>query len=179
MKLQRLLILLAFVLFLSVAVLIACDDDDDDDDDNDSGATDDDDNNDSTGDDDDNDSAGDDDDNDDGISVGSIDPSDCKDSGKSKTGSDIGWLEFDYAAGVLTVTHYDTYFNCCYESVDVSVQLSGFELSIYEQEVTPDPCFCMCHIDLTYEIEGLASGTYTVTAYVNGDYGTQNEVTLP
>jgi Kazal-type serine protease inhibitor domain len=88
-------------------------------------------------------------------------------------------VEFDYANGVLTVSHINGMFNCCYESIDVSAAITGFTIDLYEQEYTPNPCYCECPIDVFTEIPSLMPGAYTVNIYVNGDFAIDGQTTVP
>jgi hypothetical protein len=88
-------------------------------------------------------------------------------------------LVIEYAAGVLTVTHVNAVFNCCLDDITVSFELGGTALNIYEDEVTPNPCFCECPFDVVTQIEGLEPGVYVVSAYTNGNYQLSETYEIP
>ena len=99
--------------------------------------------------------------------------SSCKDDEQPQS------IEFDYADGVLTVTHVNGVFNCCLDSIEVTMQMEGGTIDLYEQEITPNPCFCVCPFDVTTRIEGLASGSYTVNIFANGYFAVSGQVEIP
>ena len=189
---------LLLVFSLAATAILSCDDDDDDDDtgdlppvgddddttDDDTGDDDNDTGDDDTGDDDTgDDDTGDDDTGDDdttaGPSITDITHGTCK-NGAGPTEDD--WpedLTFAYEGGVLTVTHVNGWFNCCLESIEVEMEISGATIDLYEEEYAPDPCYCICPYDVVTDIAGLDDDTYTVNVYVNGDLSISDEVTIP
>ena len=169
-------------LLLALALVLACparhggDDDDADDADDDMA--------DDTGDDtsdDASDDSGDDSGDDTGgeAAIVSTERTDCKNGGKEAKDDWPQSLTFDYADDLLTVTHVNGVFNCCLERIDVTMELDGFVLDLYEVEFTPDPCFCECPFDVTTRIAGLGSGAYTVNVYDDGAFDLSGQVTIP
>ena len=183
--------LLLVVALVSLLFAVSCQGDDDDNDDDNPGAGDpddddndhnDDNNNDDNNNDDDNndDAVGDDDDDVPGIQ--GISHSDCKDGSMPPDKKEETWDEdiaFSYEDSVLTVTHVNVEFNCCMDHVDVTMEIQDFEITLYEVEVTPDPCWCICPFDVETEIANLPPGTYTVDIYANGEYAIGGETTIP
>jgi hypothetical protein len=162
-------IVILAVFGFALGAALSCGDDDDDNDVADDDAVDDD-----TADDDqaDDDTAG--------PSVIDVGNSDCKDGSGPEAKDD--WpqdITFDYEDGILTVTHVNGYFNCCLDSIDVTMSITGPVIDLYEVEVTPNPCFCECPFDVVTEIAGLAPGSYTVNIYADGAFAISGEVEIP
>ncbi|NLH50290.1 MAG: hypothetical protein GX444_17050 [Myxococcales bacterium] len=169
----------SFLLILTLLVgaigwfVFSCGDDDDNDDNDDSGTAADDDNDDNQSDDD----NGDDDTQ--GPSIVDTQTGSCKDgsgAGKEDWPQD---LVFSYEGGILTVTHVNAVFNCCLERVDVTLEISGNVIRLDEVEYTPEPCWCECPFDVATRIAGLAPGTYTVEAWVNGALAITESTVIP
>ena len=158
--------LLAALLLLAAIVIPACPGHRGDDDDNDVG----DDSSDDAGDDSADDTGG-------GPAIVSTENSACKSGGAAKDWPQS--LTFDYADDILAVTHVNGVFNCCLNRIDVTMELDGFVLDLYEAEDAPSPCNCLCPFDVTTRIAGLASWTYTVNAYDNGAFAVSGQVTIP
>ena len=88
-------------------------------------------------------------------------------------------IVFDYSGGVLTVTHVSGVFNCCIDAINVTMELSGLVIDLYEVEYAPNPCFCVCPYDVVTRIANLEAGTYTVNIYANGHFAIAGEVEIP
>lgn len=89
-------------------------------------------------------------------------------------------IEFNYEDGILTVVHVNAYYNCCIDRIDVQMQLENFTIDLYETEIVPMPCDCLCYFDVTTQIAALESGTsYTVNIYVYDALSISGEVTIP
>lgn len=103
----------------------------------------------------------------------------CKDgSGPAKE----EWPEqllLTYTGNVLTVTHVNGVFNCCLDSIEVTMQLNGFTIDLYEEEYAPNPCYCICPFDVITHIANLVAGSYTVNVYANGTFSLSGQVTIP
>ena len=180
---------LALVALLIVATsllaVISCGDDDDDDDATDDDLVDDDIADDDLNDDDNaDDDIGDDDISDDDTTAGptivDVSNTGCKDG--TVPPSKDSWpegLEFTYDNGVLTVTHVNAEFNCCLDYIDVEMELAGFTIDLYEEEVTPNPCWCICPFDVVTHIANLDPGTYTVNIYANGNFALSGQIDIP
>jgi hypothetical protein len=65
------------------------------------------------------------------------------------------------AAGIVSIAHTSLYANCC-SDITPSPSRSASEL-VLGYAGTGGECDCMCTFDLTYDITGVAAGTYTVT----------------
>ncbi len=131
-----------------------------------------------SGDDDDDDATTTDDDDAAGPQVADVDHTTCKDGSKDKN----DWpesVEFDYSDDALTVTHVNGVFNCCLESIDVTLDLTDLVLTLYEVEYTPMPCDCICPYDVVTQIEDLDAGDYTVNVYVNGSLAISADTVIP
>ena len=57
--------------------------------------------------------------------------------------------------------------------------MQDFVISLYETEVVPDPCYCMCYFDVTTQIADLPSGSYTVDIYVEGEFRVSGDIDIP
>ncbi len=160
-KSYLLLILILGALIAFSVAFTACGDDDDDDD---------------------NDDDNDDDDNEGYPNVNGVSFGDCKNGAEGK-GDDEGEyperLLFSYEGGVLTVRHTNGVFNCCIESIGVTLEVFEGVISLYETENAPEPCFCVCPYDVSTQIGGLATGNYDVDIYVNDTLTISDEVTIP
>ncbi len=90
---------------------------------------------------------------------------DCKNGGATLLAGeqDGGSLTVSVAAdGKVSYTHVDAIFNCCIDSIALSVQLDGPKITITETEHASNPCHCICPYDLDGEIVGLQAGAYTI-----------------
>jgi hypothetical protein len=69
--------------------------------------------------------------------------------------------------------HINAVFNCCADSFSVAVSMIMDTIIIEEAEhyVASGPCHCVCPFDLSYDINDLAPGEYTVR--VVGPYSDQ------
>lgn len=102
---------------------------------------------------------------------------DCKEFTKDEEPEE--GIDFSYEDGVLTVFHTNVEYNCCLERVDVEMEISNFVIDLYETEIAPNPCDCLCLYDVVTQIAGLESGNYTVNIYVYGALSISGEVTIP
>ncbi len=92
-----------------------------------------------------------------------ISQSDCKPSLTSQPGAAASecsqdcveiWSESE---GVVRVRHIDAGFNCCIDSVVISVEIKGHVALVTETEVMQAGCHCLCLYDIEYEIRDLPS----------------------
>jgi len=88
-------------------------------------------------------------------------------------------LEFHYDNGVLTVVHTYTIYNCCIEKIAVTMEISDYVIDMFEEEIVPDPCFCLCPFDVTTRIWGLEPGNYLVNIWKFGEIVVSGEVEIP
>ena len=65
--------------------------------------------------------------------------------------------------GTVCFTHQGAAFNCCIDSVTLSVALDGTEIVVTETDHCSNPCHCTCPRDVHGEILDLAAGTYSIT----------------
>jgi hypothetical protein len=78
-----------------------------------------------------------------------------------------GWCPSDVV--VLTVEgntlhtdHQNAEYNCCFDDIVISLTVEGDLIQLDEEEIAPNPCWCLCCTEIWATVEGLASGTYTV-----------------
>jgi hypothetical protein len=107
---------------------------------------------------------------------------DCKSSGGSNPGaataptSSQECVEYDYdGQSVLRLKHVNAGFNCCPGTVSADIDISGGTIRISEKE-SSSLCDCSCLYDLSYEIAGLARGTYRIS--VVGPYQPEGDPSL-
>lgn len=67
----------------------------------------------------------------------------------------------------ITVVHKDAQFNCCADSAIVKLVQEDTVIKIFEEEVTPDPCRCVCTFEVSSVIEVNRPGTYILEIYTN------------
>jgi hypothetical protein len=77
--------------------------------------------------------------------------------------ADQSCIEYEYdSVSILTIQHLNAGFNCCPDSFSAYYQgASGF-LFVREDEWLSNPCYCLCLFDFSYQITGLAPGTYRI-----------------
>ena len=76
--------------------------------------------------------------------------------------ADTQQLTVSVADGKVYFTHERAIFNCCVDSVTLSLATDGADIVLTEREYCSNPCHCVCPRDVTGEIEGLAAGTYSL-----------------
>ena len=69
------------------------------------------------------------------------------------------------SGGQLYLKHVNALFSCDTERVEVSAKIEGSKISIIEQPVGNDEVNCLCPQDVECCLNGLETGTYTVTYY--------------
>lgn len=63
----------------------------------------------------------------------------------------------------LYITHYNTAFNCCPESLYADIDIINHTITINEQEILDgEGCYCHCLYDMDYAIIGIPAGTYNI-----------------
>ena len=72
----------------------------------------------------------------------------------------VAW-EYD-GASVLKLTHVNSGFNCCPDSLSARFHISTGSIIIDEAEWLTKGCFCLCLYDLEYEIVDLPPGEYGI-----------------
>ncbi len=77
--------------------------------------------------------------------------------------SDTDRMIYAFSNGTLSMTHVNTAFNCCPDSLTATFEISGDTIRIHEEEfLTDGGCRCLCLYDLDYEIRNLDAGTYSI-----------------
>jgi len=96
--------------------------------------------------------------------------SDCKnvDSIGAGTVENADEICTEYIQGRLYISHLNANYNCCLDSVEVSMGLDDNLIVLHEYEVGETPCDCDCPVDVTTRIEGLETGIYTIKVYQDG-----------
>lgn len=77
--------------------------------------------------------------------------------------------------GAVAVVHDDYAVGCCPDGVTVAVVAKDQVLTV-SYTVGPDPCDCVCGLDLTYDLVGVPAGDWTLVA---GPSGASTLVTVP
>lgn len=62
----------------------------------------------------------------------------------------------------LHVLHENATYNCCPDDIVISLFADGNLLVLTEEEVLPDPCYCICCYDVEATMVDLAPGEYVV-----------------
>lgn len=94
----------------------------------------------------------------------------CKNSTWDKAGIPSNRQEcvfFNYFLnGNLELEHINAGFNCCPGTIEAEIRIEDHIISIVESENYDHdphgPCDCLCLYDLTYELEGIIPGQYTL-----------------
>lgn len=86
----------------------------------------------------------------------------------------------------ITVQGNNLYFedlinaNCCKDEIRLNISVEGNKITIYETEITPNPCHCLCDFPTTALLGPFADGDYTVEVFdVGGNSLGTVEVTIP
>ena len=77
---------------------------------------------------------------------------------------------YDSITGLLTAIHRNAMYNCCLDGIVVDMNVDGYTIQLWETEMLTTPCYCICPIDVTSRIDGLADGIYTVEFYSEGEF---------
>jgi len=62
----------------------------------------------------------------------------------------------------ITVYHTGALYNCCPTRFDYDVHLVDEYILIVENEILWNPCYCICCMDLTLEMDHVPPGEYTL-----------------
>lgn len=66
-------------------------------------------------------------------------------------------------SGALSLTHVNTAFNCCVDSLSVAVSVSGDTVRVTESEILDQGgCDCLCLYDLDCRVDHLPPGSYVL-----------------
>jgi hypothetical protein len=71
-------------------------------------------------------------------------------------------IELSVAGDVLYVVHRNATYNCCRDEIVITASLEGNLLTLTEEEIVPNPCYCLCCYNVAATVIDLAPGTYTV-----------------
>jgi hypothetical protein len=98
-----------------------------------------------------------------GAHVGEVFHTDCWEARDGER----GWCPADVIVltvegGTLHTDHQNVEYNCCLEDIVVTLTVQGDLVRLDEEEITPEPCWCMCCNEVWATVEGLLPGTYTV-----------------
>jgi hypothetical protein len=101
------------------------------------------------------------------ITVSGLSVGECTEGGAPRLSANLA------GAGTVAVVHESFEANCCADFT-VGVSPSGATLAMVYTD-TADPCDCLCTWDLSYTLESVPSGSYTITA----GGGASADVTVP
>jgi hypothetical protein len=59
--------------------------------------------------------------------------------------------------------HANAAANCCPTEIIAEITIEGSEITIVEDEILDNPCYCLCLFDVDYELEGITPSEYTIT----------------
>ncbi len=71
-------------------------------------------------------------------------------------------IELTVGPGTLHVLHRNATYNCCVDDIAISLSVEGAVLRLTEEEIVPDPCWCLCCYDVEAAVVDLSPGAYTV-----------------
>ena len=100
----------------------------------------------------------------------------CKDisSAGSLGSADFGpeCMEWSFdGAGTLSLTHVNAVYNCCIDSVMVTVIVGNQVIAIVEKEYLENGgCDCICPYDLEYQVGDVDPRTYTLTLLSDNEF---------
>ena len=105
-----------------------------------------------------------------------INHTDCKHLKSSISENNQSCVEyvFDHANNKLLLTHINTGFNCCPDSLWCTISKTGNKIIIEEFEASQG-CKCNCLYDFKIEIEGVEQGKYTIQ-FIEPYRGEQEEL---
>jgi hypothetical protein len=70
-------------------------------------------------------------------------------------------IEWQYDNNILSIQHKNAGFNCCFDSILISVNNNSGIIEISEKEVGKNRCACNCPRDIDFKIKSLSQGIYT------------------
>jgi len=77
-------------------------------------------------------------------------------------GCEIDWFALSASGDTVTVDHNRVSYNCCMDHMEWTVDLSESTLRIFEYEITPIPCTCMCCFELSVSVADCPPGLLDV-----------------
>ena len=106
-----------------------------------------------------------------GAHLGEVSHTDCWEDVGGRDWCPPDVIQLTVEGSVLHTHHQDAEYNCCFEDIAVTLTVEGNLIRLDEEEIVPDPCWCLCCVDVWATVAGLASGNYTVE-YCWFEYGT-------
>ena len=82
-------------------------------------------------------------------------------------GCEVDWFFLSATDDTVTVDHNGVSYNCCMDYVQWEVDLSGSTLRIFEYEITPVPCACICCFELSVSVADCPPGPLDVEVHWN------------
>jgi len=80
---------------------------------------------------------------------------------KSATDTTDSLVEITAVGCVIHIVHYGI-FNCCMDSVAVSLSLLGDIIVIVEDEIAESPCLCICEFEIFMDVQVGHNGIYWI-----------------
>jgi hypothetical protein len=77
-------------------------------------------------------------------------------------GCEVDWFVLSASGDTVTVDHNGVSYNCCLDHMEWVVELTGSTLRIFEYEITPMPCTCLCCYELSVSVADCPSGLLEV-----------------
>lgn len=70
---------------------------------------------------------------------------------------------FANVIGSTVIIHHDAaLYNCCADAFEYDLDMQGSTVTIQENEIAPNPCYCICCNNLAVTIEDVPTGQYHV-----------------
>jgi len=84
----------------------------------------------------------------------------------------------------LSLTHFDSPFNCCIDDIFIEVEIEKDVIIITEHELYTYPCYCYCYFEVSVDIHNLKPGEYRIEVWNawedgNEDLRCEHDVTIP
>jgi len=109
-----------------------------------------------------------------GPRVGSYVDSGCLEPPGSGSCPEDDEISLTVDGNTLHVLHANATYNCCLDEIVISLSVEGTLLRLTEEEIVPDPCYCICCYNVEATVVDLVPGEYTVEFYWY-DYETDQE----
>ncbi|MBU0616096.1 MAG: hypothetical protein KKI02_00095, partial [Planctomycetes bacterium] len=71
-------------------------------------------------------------------------------------------IELVVEGNALHVLHRNATYNCCPDDIVISLTVEDDLIMLMEEEIVPDPCYCICCYNVEATVVDLVPGTYTV-----------------
>jgi len=82
--------------------------------------------------------------------------------------NDTDSIYYSHSGNILTIYHFNAAFNCCPKSLFVNMSLQDSLVTLDEREILITPCKCSCLYDISYKMENIPLGIYTI--YIKEPY---------